>query len=79
RMMACVNLAREGRFDEADKAYECLDEAVQALFAEGNPTGVKCALAAMGLIGNRLRLPLVPGTPELSARFEKLIAQYDLC
>ena len=79
KMMACVNLAREGRFDEADKAYECLDEAVQALFAEGNPTGVKCALAAMGLIGNRLRLPLVPGTPELSARFEKLIARYDLC
>lgn len=79
KMMACVNLAREGRFDEADKAYECLDEAVRALFAEGNPTGVKCALATMGLIGNRLRLPLVPGTPELSARFEKLIAEYDLC
>lgn len=79
KMMACVNLAREGRFDEADKAYECLAEAVGALFAEGNPTGVKCALATMGLIDNRLRLPLVPGTPELSARFEKLIAEYDLC
>ncbi|MFR6635299.1 MAG: hypothetical protein ACLUQ6_11825 [Alistipes onderdonkii] len=33
------------------KAYECLDEAVHALFEEGNPVGVKCALAEMGIIG----------------------------
>ena len=27
-----------------------------ALFAEGNPTGVKCAMSVLGLIGNTLRL-----------------------
>ena len=29
-------------------------------------------------IGNTLRLPLVPGTPQLEARFKELIAKYDL-
>lgn len=79
RMMECINLAKQGDFDGARKAYECLDEAVTALFAEGNPTGVKCALATMGLVGNTMRLPLVPGTPQLTARFKELIAKYDLC
>ncbi len=48
------------------------------LFAEGNPTGVKCALSILGLIGNRLRLPLVAGTPALEARLRELIRTYDL-
>ena len=45
---------------------------------QGNPTGVKCAMSVLGLIGNTLRLPLVPGTPQLEARFKELIAKYDL-
>ena len=53
-------------------------DAVQARFAEGNPTGVKCALAAMGRIGNTLRLPLVPGSKALEERLRRLIAEYDL-
>ena len=53
-------------------------EAVDALFAEGNPTGVKCALSVMGRIGDRMRLPLVAGTPALEARLRELIRTYDL-
>lgn len=78
RFKEVMNLAREGRFDEADKAFEVLDEAVKALFREGNPTGVKCALSTMGLIGNTMRLPLVKGTPELENQFKELIHKYDL-
>ena len=78
RFMECINLAKRGAFDEADRAYERLREAVEALFAEGNPVGVKCALASMGLIGPTMRLPLVEGTEALRRRFEKLIAEYDL-
>lgn len=73
-----VNLAREGRFDEADKAYEPLNDAVCALFEQGNPVGVKAALSIKGLIGNHLRLPLVPATEMLMRKLEKLIAEYDL-
>lgn len=78
RFMECINLAKRGAFDEADRAYERLHEAVEALFAEGNPVGVKCALSTMGLIGPTMRLPLVEGTEALRRRFEKLIAEYDL-
>jgi 4-hydroxy-tetrahydrodipicolinate synthase len=35
-----------------------------ALFAEGNPGGVKAALNSLGIIENILRLPLVPVSPK---------------
>lgn len=77
-LMKCMNLAKEGRFDEADKIYESLDDAVKAMFKEGNPTGVKCALSVMGLIGDKMRLPLVSGSQALQDEFKQLIAKYDL-
>ena len=74
----CISLAAEGRFDEADKAYEPFDGVVKALFAEGNPTGIKCALKAKGLIGGTMRLPLVEGTQALYDKFSEYIKAYDL-
>ena len=50
RFMECVNHAKAGDFDAAEKAYAALDEAVHALFEEGNPVGVKCALSVLSLI-----------------------------
>lgn len=79
RFMHCVNLARKGAFEQAEAEFRALEEAVRALFEEGNPVGVKCALSVMGMIGDTMRLPLVKGTPALRAKFEKLIAEYDLC
>ena len=70
--------AKRGDFDAAETAFAPMHEVVEALFAEGNPTGVKCALSILGLIGNRLRLPLVAGTPALEARLRELIRTYDL-
>ena len=32
----------------------------QAIFADGNPAGIKCLMSLMGLCKNVLRLPLVP-------------------
>ncbi len=78
RFMEAINWAKKGCFEEADQAFVALDEAVKALFREGNPTGVKCALAVMGLIGDTMRLPLVKGTPELQTCFRELIQRYDL-
>ena len=56
-----------------------MDEAVEALFAEGNPVGAKCALSVMGKIGATMRLPLVTGSETLRERFKMLIERYDLC
>ena len=78
RFMACVNRAKQGDFEGAEEAYACLDEAVQALFEEGNPVGVKTALAEMGKILPTMRLPLVEGTERLHAKFRELIRKYDL-
>ncbi len=37
------------------------------LFLDGNPAGIKAAVAELGLIDNYLRLPMVPATPETVA------------
>ncbi len=78
KFMRCINLAKEGKYAEAEELYEEMAEAVNALFEEGNPTGVKCALSAMGLIGDRMRLPLVSGTAALGEKFKRLVAKYNL-
>ena len=43
--------------NEIDQRLQPLD---RALFAEGNPSGLKCLLSHMGLAKDVLRLPLVP-------------------
>lgn len=78
RFTGCIGLAAQGRFDEADQAFEPLHEACEALFAEGNPTGVKCLLSVMGLTGDKVRLPLTEGSRALRERFSKLTAEYEL-
>ena len=74
-----VELCREGLFEQAEEAYAQLHETVCALFEQGNPTGVKAALAILGKIENNLRLPLVPATDLLMKKLERLIREYDLC
>jgi len=49
-------------------------ETVRLLFAEGNPVGIKAVLAQKGIIGNYLRLPLVPASKELQAQIQKELA-----
>ena len=57
--MAALSLAAlGGRADEAAAIDQPLRGLHRALFLEGNPVPVKWALAAMGLIGPTLRLPL---------------------
>ena len=49
--------------DEALQAQYA--EMIKLLFAEGNPVGIKAVLAQKGIIGNYLRLPLVPASEQL--------------
>lgn len=55
-----VRLALTGDFAGAQVLQFKLLEGFDLLFAENNPAGVKAILAELGLIGNVLRLPLVP-------------------
>jgi 4-hydroxy-tetrahydrodipicolinate synthase len=50
-------------------------EMIRLLFAEGNPVGIKAVLAQKGLIGNYLRLPLVPASDSLQQKIANLFAE----
>ena len=47
-------------------------EMIRLLFAEGNPVGIKAVLTQKGLIGNYLRLPLVPASNSLQQKIANL-------
>jgi 4-hydroxy-tetrahydrodipicolinate synthase len=51
---------------------------MQAIFAEGNPAGIKCLLELLGICGSTVRLPLVPASPQLKARMAQLLQDYRL-
>jgi len=62
-MRALCDHARAGRTQPAEASHRALQPLFKALFLESNPGPVKALLAAMGLIENELRLPLVPVEP----------------
>lgn len=55
-----VRLALNGDFEKSLLIHHRFTELFSLLFVDGNPSGVKCLLNAMGYIENELRLPLVP-------------------
>ena len=55
-----TRLALQGDFANALKIHHRFTELFNLLFVDGNPAGVKSMLSAMGMIENKLRLPLVP-------------------
>ena len=55
-----VRLALNGNYNQALTIHHRFTELFSLLFVEGNPAGVKCLLNLMGMIENKLRLPLVP-------------------
>lgn len=55
-----VRLGLAGEYNAARAIHHRFTELFSLLFVDGNPAGVKCALADMGMIENELRLPLVP-------------------
>ncbi|MDO4780042.1 MAG: 4-hydroxy-tetrahydrodipicolinate synthase [Bacteroides sp.] len=55
-----TRLALQGDFANALAIHHKFTELFNLLFIDGNPAGVKSMLNAMGMIENKLRLPLVP-------------------
>jgi len=55
-----VHLALEGKMQEACDIHARFAEIFDLLFADGSPAGAKSMLSLMGLVKNKLRLPLVP-------------------
>jgi 4-hydroxy-tetrahydrodipicolinate synthase len=70
-----VRDARSGHLDRARTAHYALFRFTQLLFAEGNPGGIKAALAQLEVMENQLRLPLVPVSSSLQGELCKAMAE----
>ena len=55
-----TRLALQGDYEHALTIHHKFTELFSLLFVDGNPAGVKAMLNMMGMIQNKLRLPLVP-------------------
>ncbi|MFP4046689.1 MAG: 4-hydroxy-tetrahydrodipicolinate synthase [Bacteroidales bacterium] len=71
-----VNYALKNDFHSAKEIHYKLITIIEKLFAEGNPSGIKCALSIKKIISNNLRLPLVPVSNELENELKKLIKKF---
>ena len=71
-----TQLALEGDYANALPIHHQFAEMCNLLFVDGNPAGVKAMLSIMGMIENKLRLPLVPARQvtceKLSAAWERV-------
>ncbi|MBD3582948.1 4-hydroxy-tetrahydrodipicolinate synthase [Flavobacterium selenitireducens] len=65
-----VRLGLERRADEAYKIHYGLLDAIDMIFEQGNPAGIKAVLKTLGLSENTVRLPLVTATDDLASRLE---------
>jgi 4-hydroxy-tetrahydrodipicolinate synthase len=69
-MAQVVEFAEKGDYAAARRLFLWLLPLLQVNFVESNPIPVKAAMAAMGLLEENYRLPLVP--PSAAAR-EKVL------
>ena len=70
-----VRDARAGQMDAARDGHYAMLNFTQQLFAEGNPGGIKSALAHLGIIHPALRLPLWPVSPQLDAALAQSVRE----
>ena len=75
-MADMVHLAMKGDLKKALPLHFRMLPLMNAIFEEGNPTGIKALLEAQGLITNVLRLPLVKASKQLSNKLATLYNEF---
>lgn len=71
-----VRAALQNDYAQAQQLQYKLLEAMDLMFAENNPAGVKCFLSEFGLIENVLRLPLVSLSSGFAEKVKQFVKQY---
>ena len=66
QMAQMVELAEQGNFTAAQRMHSALMPFMTVNFVEANPIPIKAAMAMMGLLDERYRLPMVP--PQSASR-----------
>ncbi len=74
---AMVRMLNKKKYEEARHIHYSLLDIIEQLFADGNPAGIKAALAILGVSTNKLRLPLVPVNRKVYQNLENLISNYE--
>lgn len=77
-MAHMVEAAERGDFASARKIHATLLPLMLVNFVESNPIPVKAAMAAMGLLEESYRLPMVPPRAESRARILKVLTDLEL-
>ena len=68
-----VQLGLDKKVDEAYKIHYQFADAIDMIFEQGNPAGIKEVFKLLGLSENTVRLPLVSVDENLSKRIEKFV------
>ena len=77
-MSEIVNLALEGKWEDARAAHYRLLPLMEANFIESSPGPVKAAMTLMGLLEENLRLPLVPVEEKTRAELRRILSDVGL-
>lgn len=70
-----VNFALKGTYKKAQTIHNALLPFTNAVFEEGNPSGIKAALEYMGLAENVLRAPLYKVSKTLQNKIQSIIKE----
>ncbi|WP_159802093.1 4-hydroxy-tetrahydrodipicolinate synthase [Flavobacterium sp. MK4S-17] len=68
-----VRLGLQRKVDEAYKLHYLLADAIDMIFEQGNPAGIKSVFKALGLCEDTLRLPLVNVNEDLAGRLAEFV------
>lgn len=68
-----VRLGLDRKVDEAFKLHYLLADAIDMIFEQGNPAGIKVVFKALGLSEDTVRLPLVNVNEDLAGRLEAFV------
>ena len=78
-MAQMVEAAERNDFAAARAIHNRIIHLMQINFVESNPGPVKYAMAAMGLVEEVYRLPMVPLKPESKAKVDAVLKELGLC
>lgn len=67
-----INLALDGEIDKAGFIHYKMLDITNALFEEGNPSGIKALLDVLKIAKNNVRLPLAPVSEKLYLKIDQL-------
>lgn len=71
-----VKLGLDKKADEAYKIHYKIAPAIDYIFAEGNPAGIKAVFKSLGICGDTVRLPLVGVSDGLRAKIDSFTKSF---